>query len=55
MNTPGQSAFQRGPDERGETLTFRWQERGGPPVALPKRTDFGTSLPKAALGEGRLD
>ncbi len=36
-------------------LTFRWQERGGPSVILPKQTGFGTSLLKAALGEGRLN
>lgn len=34
---------------------FRWQERGGPPVSLPKRTGLGTSLLEAALGQGRLD
>jgi two-component sensor histidine kinase len=38
-----------------ETLRFRWQERGGPAVALPKRTGFGTSLLRASLGEGRLE
>lgn len=36
-------------------LKFRWQERGGPPVSVPERTGFGTSLLRAALGEGRLE
>ncbi len=36
-------------------LKFRWQERGGPPVSVPKQMGFGTSLLNAALGEGRLD
>ena len=39
----------------GRTLTFRWQERGGPPVSLPKRMGFGTSLLKAVLDQGRLE
>lgn len=40
---------------RDGLLKFRWQERGGPPVSPPKRTGFGTSLLKAALGEGRME
>jgi two-component sensor histidine kinase len=39
----------------GEILTFRWQERGGPPVLPPSRTGFGTSLLQATLGQGRLE
>ena len=39
----------------GGALKFRWQEHGGPPVSLPSRMGFGTSLLKATLGEGRID
>jgi two-component sensor histidine kinase len=42
-------------DDGAGTLRFRWQERGGPLVSVPKRTGFGTSLLQAALGEGRLE
>jgi two-component sensor histidine kinase len=42
-------------DDGAGTLRFRWQERGGPLVSVPKRTEFGTSLLQAALGEGWLE
>ena len=31
-------------DEGGSVLTLRWTERGGPPVAPPERSGFGTLL-----------
>jgi two-component sensor histidine kinase len=31
------------------TVHFRWQERGGPPVTIPKRKGFGTVLLERAL------
>ncbi|SDA22091.1 PAS domain S-box-containing protein [Methylobacterium sp. UNC378MF] len=30
--------------ENGQTLRFRWEESGGPPVTPPTRTGFGTRL-----------
>jgi two-component sensor histidine kinase len=42
-------------DDGAGTLRFRWQERGGSLVSVPKRTGFGTSLLQAAVGEGRLE
>ncbi len=32
-------------------LTFRWQERGGPPAIDPKRQGFGTALLKATFSK----
>ncbi|TNC11459.1 HAMP domain-containing protein [Methylobacterium terricola] len=48
--------WQVGPD----TLSLRWRESGGPPVAPPARTGFGTRLIRTSLerelaGEVRLD
>ena len=43
------------PNAKDGALRFRWRERGGPPVSPPTRAGFGTSLLKAALGEGRLE
>jgi two-component sensor histidine kinase len=31
------------------TIVFKWQERGGPPVTLPKRKGFGTVLLERAV------
>ncbi len=42
-------------DGSGETLRFRWEESGGPPVAAPQRRGFGTSLLEATIGKGRVD
>lgn len=42
-------------DGGGGALQFRWQERGGPPVTLPKRKGFGTSLLESTLGKGHID
>jgi two-component system CheB/CheR fusion protein len=41
-------------EESGEepSLTFRWQERGGPPAAPPQRTGFGTTLLNIAISGG---
>ena len=39
-------------DHTDGTLVFRWRECGGPHVAVPAQTGFGTSLLKAVLGEG---
>lgn len=49
-----------GRDEAGiERFRFRWQERGGPPVAPAKRKGFGHAVieklvPRALSAEGRL-
>jgi two-component system CheB/CheR fusion protein len=43
------SVENRGDEPR---LTFRWQERGGPPPALPQRTGFGTTLLNHAVSGG---
>jgi two-component sensor histidine kinase len=42
-------------DDGGRVLSFRWQERGGPPVVAPSRRGFGTTLLKATFGDVRLD
>lgn len=34
----------------GESLILTWEERGGPPVAPPARTGFGTMLIQASAG-----
>jgi two-component sensor histidine kinase len=39
----------------GETLKFKWQERGGPPVATPDRQGFGTSLLKTVFRDIDLE
>jgi PAS domain S-box-containing protein len=43
--------------KRGENnkLEFKWQERGGPPVAVPTRQGFGTMLVKATFPDARID
>lgn len=45
--------------DAGQRLAFRWLESGGPPVAAPTRTGFGTTLirdiPARSLGETRLE
>jgi len=35
-------------------LKFQWQESGGPPVNVPTRRGFGTSLFRAAFPNGRI-
>jgi len=45
---------------RAGTLSFRWRERGGPPVSTPTRQGFGTRLLLQGLtrelgGRTRLD
>ena len=44
----------RGADA-GRVLSFHWKERGGPPVAVPTRRGFGTTLLKATFRDVRLD
>jgi signal transduction histidine kinase/FixJ family two-component response regulator len=39
----------------GNSLRFRWQEGGGPPVAAPIRRGFGTSLLKAVCADVDFD
>ena len=39
----------------GRDLTFRWEEHGGPRVAMPAREGFGSSLLKAAFEKTRMD
>jgi two-component sensor histidine kinase len=39
----------------GHELRFRWEEHGGPPVAVPTREGFGTTLLKAAFAKSRMD
>jgi PAS domain S-box-containing protein len=36
-------------------LGFKWQERGGPPVVVPIRQGFGTTLVKATFPSARID
>lgn len=36
-------------------LRFQWQERGGPPVDVPKRQGFGNSLLRAAFRDINID
>ena len=48
------------PNPKGKRMRLRWQESGGPPVALPNRNGFGSRLMKGGLaqdlnGEVRLD
>ena len=48
------------PTPKGKRMWLRWQESGGPPVALPNRKGFGSRLIKGGLaqdldGEVRLD
>jgi two-component sensor histidine kinase len=40
---------------RGRDLKFRWEEQGGPRVAMPTREGFGSSLLKAAFEKTRMD
>ena len=35
----------------GAQLTFRWQERGGPPVPRPARKGFGSAVLEQVMGE----
>jgi len=39
----------------GRVLSFRWKERGGPPVVAPSRRGFGTTLLKATFSEVRFE
>src|SRR5262249_46156363 len=40
---------------RGHELRFRWEERGGPPVVVPTREGFGSTLLKATFAKSRMD
>ena len=40
---------------RNNNLKFKWQESGGPPVAVPTRHGFGTTLVKATFPDARID
>lgn len=47
-----------GGGDAGETLTWRWREIGGPPVAAPSRKGFGSFLINRVLAadfEGKVD
>jgi PAS domain S-box-containing protein len=37
------------------SLTFKWRESGGPPVAAPTRQGFGTTLIKATFPDAQMD
>ena len=55
LSTPGgKVAIRWSVGERGDEprLMFRWQERGGPRGAPPKRTGFGTTLLNSAISGG---
>jgi two-component sensor histidine kinase len=39
----------------GAELKFRWEEHGGPPVVVPTREGFGSTLLKAAFAKTRMD
>jgi two-component sensor histidine kinase len=43
--------------KRSETnkLQFKWLERGGPPVVMPTRHGFGTTLVKMTFPNARID
>ena len=41
--------------DQGKILRFKWQERGGPPVATPDRRGFGTSLLKTVFRDIDLE
>jgi two-component sensor histidine kinase len=43
-----------GPSKNNK-LQFRWQERGGPPVVVPTRHGFGTTLVKMTFPNARID
>jgi hypothetical protein len=36
-------------------LGFKWQESGGPPVVVPTRQGFGTTLVKTTFPDARID
>ena len=38
-----------------DNLKFKWQESGGPPVVVPTRQGFGTTLIKATFADARVD
>jgi two-component sensor histidine kinase len=40
---------------KNNSLKFRWQESGGPPVVMPTRHGFGTTLIKATFPDVRID
>jgi two-component sensor histidine kinase len=42
-------------EARNNRLNFKWQEKGGPFVAAPTRSGFGTSLLKAMFSNVRFD
>jgi len=42
-------AWSVGHEEEEDTFTFRWTERGGPPVEAPKRQGFGSRMIERAL------
>ena len=42
-------------EARNNRLNFKWQEKGGPPVAAPTRSGFGTSLLKGMFSNVRFD
>ncbi len=58
LSVPGGTvsvAWAMGGDAHRGELRFRWQERGGPSVAPPARSGFGTALLKATLGAGHIE
>ena len=40
---------------KGRELEFRWKEYGGPPVVVPTREGFGSTLLKAAFVKSRMN
>jgi two-component sensor histidine kinase len=42
-------------ENKNNSLKFRWQESGGPPVIVPTRHGFGTTLVKATFPCARID
>jgi len=42
-------------DGPGRILSFRWQEKGGPPVSAPTRRGFGSYLFESIFPESRVE
>jgi two-component sensor histidine kinase len=49
-----QEAWSVSTNGSGRILKFRWEERKGPPVAVPTREGFGSTLLKATFAKRAL-
>jgi two-component sensor histidine kinase len=53
--TSGKIEISWAANQQGQGMRLTWRERGGPPVANPRHTGFGTTVLKSAFANAQVD